>query len=194
MLLIVVIIIVWLTSAYICVYINDTETVFEATYPEEEIEESKQVVGLCSESMPGNILSRDAAQLSAYIGSPLSNPHYCPPDRVSALTADTIKHFKAQQFFGNNCVISAAGIDHDVLVKLVEKKFSSLPATSPLYVPRRPSVYTGGMHTNERELNVPFSRVCIAYEVGGWSDKDLVPLCVLQTLLGGGSSFSAGKP
>jgi processing peptidase subunit alpha len=30
--------------------------------------------------------------------------------------------------------------------------------------------------------------------VGGWHSPDLVPVCVLQTLLGGGSSFSAGGP
>lgn len=34
----------------------------------------------------------------------------------------------------------------------------------------------------------------MAFEVGGWDSQDLVPVCVLQTLLGGGSSFSAGGP
>ena len=39
-----------------------------------------------------------------------------------------------------------------------------------------------------------FTHVAIAFEVGGWHSLDLVPACVLQTLLGGGSSFSAGGP
>lgn len=58
---------------------------------------------------------------------------------------------------------------------------------------RKPSIYTGGMYVNERELKEPFARVCLAFECGGWSSKDLVPLCVMQLLLGGGSSFSAGN-
>jgi processing peptidase subunit alpha len=39
-----------------------------------------------------------------------------------------------------------------------------------------------------------FTHIAIAFEVGGWHSPDLVPVCVLQTLLGGGSSFSAGGP
>lgn len=38
------------------------------------------------------------------------------------------------------------------------------------------------------------TRVAVGLEVGGWHSKDLVAICVLQTLLGGGSSFSAGGP
>lgn len=40
----------------------------------------------------------------------------------------------------------------------------------------------------------PMTHVMIAFGCGGWRSEDLVPLCVLQTLLGGGSSFSAGGP
>ena len=60
-------------------------------------------------------------------------------------------------------------------------------------IARKPSVYTGGLCVNERELKEPFTRVCLAFECGGWSDPSLVPLCVMQVLLGGGSSFSAGE-
>ena len=34
----------------------------------------------------------------------------------------------------------------------------------------------------------------IAFDCGGWHDDDLVPVCTLHTLLGGGDSFSAGGP
>lgn len=35
---------------------------------------------------------------------------------------------------------------------------------------------------------------CPSCQVAGWQDADLVPMCVLQILLGGGNSFSAGGP
>ncbi len=38
------------------------------------------------------------------------------------------------------------------------------------------------------------TRVALAYKVGGWHDDNFVPTCVLQVLLGGGDSFSAGGP
>ena len=39
-----------------------------------------------------------------------------------------------------------------------------------------------------------YVRVAAAFEIGGWHDDDLVAACVLQQLLGGGDSFSAGGP
>ena len=50
------------------------------------------------------------------------------------------------------------------------------------------------MIKNELELKDNFVRVAVAFEIGGWHDDDLVVACVLQQLLGGGSSFSAGGP
>ena len=50
------------------------------------------------------------------------------------------------------------------------------------------------MIKNERELKDKFVRVAVAFEIGGWHDDDLVVACVLQQLMGGGSSFSAGGP
>lgn len=55
------------------------------------------------------------------------------------------------------------------------------------------SVYTGG--EARVDMNVPASHLAIAFETpGGWNGKDLVPLTVLQTILGGGGSFSTGGP
>jgi len=56
------------------------------------------------------------------------------------------------------------------------------------------SVYTGGASSVKKETMEGFTRVALAFELGGWHSDDLVPTCVLQTLLGGGNSFSAGGP
>lgn len=36
--------------------------------------------------------------------------------------------------------------------------------------------------------------VVVTWQMAGWQHSDLVPMCVLQILLGGGNSFSAGGP
>jgi len=55
------------------------------------------------------------------------------------------------------------------------------------------STYTGGhrfIHDSTQELN----HLYIAYEGVGINDDDVYPLAVMQVLLGGGGSFSAGGP
>jgi processing peptidase subunit alpha len=39
-----------------------------------------------------------------------------------------------------------------------------------------------------------FTNLMLAFPSVGWSHDDVVPICVVDTLLGGGSSFSAGGP
>ncbi len=40
----------------------------------------------------------------------------------------------------------------------------------------------------------PFVKIALGFEIGGWKDESMIAACVLQMLLGGGSSFSAGGP
>lgn len=101
-----------------------------------------------------------------------------------------------QHFIASRMVLSAAGVDHDEFVALAEKYFGDL-AVAPTFgdAPQEaaPTKYVGG------EVRLPveeteFSSVALAFEVGGWHHDDLVPVCVLHTLLGGGDAFSAGGP
>lgn len=170
------------------------ETILLATYPDKEIEEAKESFVWNYDATPGQSLSRDAAVMASCAGQPLGNPFFIPENRMPLLTADIIRQFKSQHFFGSNCLISGAGIDHDTLVKLIEPRFSGLPKSPLTYTPRVPSKYTGGLYKNERELKEPFARIAIAFKCGGWASDDIVTICVSQILMGGGSSFSAGGP
>lgn len=170
------------------------ETVLHATYPDEEIEQAKNSFVWNYDETPGPNLSRDAVVMASCPNQPLGSPFYIPEYRLPLLNADIIRRFKSQHYFGSNCLISGAGIDHETLVKLVEPRFSSMPKTSPTYVAHLPSKYTGGLYKNERELKEPFTRIAIAFKCGGWASEDIVAICVTQILMGGGSSFSAGGP
>ncbi|CAE7871565.1 unnamed protein product, partial [Symbiodinium sp. KB8] len=71
-------------------------------------------------------------------------------------------------------------------------------ATASSTWPRPPQDYIGGLvSANMRQNNgqpLDFSHMVVAFPTVGWTDADVVPMCVLDTLLGGGSSFSAGGP
>ncbi len=99
-------------------------------------------------------------------------------------------------------VLTGAGINHDELVKLAQEHFGHLtssssnpneaPLTNSLF---EPSTYTGGEFRLQKPTIDGYTRIALAFEIpGGWHSDQLVTACVLQTLLGGGNSFSAGGP
>ncbi|GLE02404.1 hypothetical protein PINS_up011242 [Pythium insidiosum] len=126
----------------------------------------------------------------------LGRPLQCPVDQIERITIDTVKQFRRKHFVADKMVLAGSGIDHQTLVRLAEKLFANVPrssekdaaTTAPGHV-----TYHGGLHAIENR-DAPFSYVALAFPTGGWHDDDLVPVCVLHTLLGGGDSFSAGGP
>lgn len=173
------------------------EAVIHPALTPEEIDESKEVVLLQQNELPAEILSRDAVQLAAFKGFPLGNQHYCPSEMLEKVNSESLVSYRNKFLFGENSIIAAAGVDHDEFVALVQAKFGSIPSRGDAgkeAVKKNKSVFTGGMIKNERALKEPFVKVAVAFEAVGWRDDNLVATCVLQMLLGGGSSFSAGGP
>ena len=118
-----------------------------------------------------------------------------PLEALPYINKHTIIQFREQYLLNpNNVVVAGAGIQHSDLLELAEKYFGHLKS-SPDGDPKGiDSVYTGGTYRKDLQTTDGFTRVAVAFETGGWHSDDLVPACVLQTLLGGGSSFSAGGP
>lgn len=144
--------------------------------------------------MSGDVLSRDAVCMAAYGNSKLGNQHF-PADVVGlrTLTPATIQTYREQILKGGNCILAASGIDHESLVTFAQDSFGAMPS-SAVERSRPESVYVGGLYTLQRELQEPFVKLALAFEVGGYHGKNLFTACVLEKLLGGGSSFSAGGP
>lgn len=94
-------------------------------------------------------------------------------------------------------VVAGAGIEHEHLVSLAQQYFGHLEQPQSSNNNNNgiiESIYTGGSHKQTLSTQDGFTKLALAFPTGGWHSKDLVPACVLQTLLGGGSSFSAGGP
>jgi len=130
----------------------------------------------------------------------LGKSHYCPLEALPNLDASVVRKFRNENLLNpENLVVAGAGIQHDVLVQLAEENFGHLTkdptnTSGAQQVPVVPSIYTGGYQFHTAPNPDDFTRVALAFPTGGWHSDDLVPACVLQTLLGGGSSFSAGGP
>lgn len=148
--------------------------------------------------MASDVLSHDGVTMAAYGKGPLGNSHY-PSDlmRLQFLTPNVIQKFRSKILFGENCVISGSGMEHDILVNWVKREFRDLPrlpSNSNIPITSTQSQYLGGLYVEQRELKDPFVKLTIGFEFGGYKGKDLFTACVLERLLGGGSSFSAGGP
>lgn len=104
-----------------------------------------------------------------------------------------------------------SGVEHDRLVDAVQKYFvESKPVweAEQLFSKRQvPGVdksiaqYTGGIEQEECDIpqfasaGLPvLSHIMIGLEGCSHQDKDFIAMCVLNMMMGGGGSFSAGGP
>ena len=114
--------------------------------------------------------------------------------RIKAMAPETVKAFwESRLSRPADVVVSAVGIGHDELVSLVEQQTGHLPLRRELAAGTaiEPARYTGG---ESRLTGDGMAQLAFGAEGVSWSDPDLVPICVLHTLMGGGGSFSAGGP
>jgi len=160
----------------------------------QEVQDAKMIMALQQEDLPADMLLKEQLQMAAYKGQTLGRPHFCPPGRVASLDNTLVHNYRAKFLNAPRTVIAGAGVDHQEFVQLVEKFFSGLPVVGSEEIICEPSKYVGGSSTVQQDIKEPFTRIAVGFEVGGWNDDDLVPTCVLQVLLGGGDSFSAGGP
>jgi mitochondrial-processing peptidase subunit alpha len=169
------------------------DAVLRPQFHDRDLDEGRMFMQYQAEDLPAELLSRDAATMAAYNGSALGNHHYTPMSSAEMIDAAVVSVFRKKHYIAPNCILSGAGVGHDDFLKLANTYFGSMPNG---IVEKRPSAaYKGGIHLNERELKEPFVKVSVGFEIDGFESYcDTVPVCVLQMLLGGGSSFSAGGP
>lgn len=127
-----------------------------------------------------------------------------PPTEAQAHAAtEAAQAFKSKFMTLDRLAIVGVNVDHEVLVKAVQASFDGAAqpaaAAEASSIPRVLSgTYTGSVVSRElpTAAGAPqeFWHVAIAFPATGWQDDDIVLYCVLDTMLGGGSSFSAGGP
>lgn len=133
----------------------------------------------------------EAVHSTGYSGA-LANPLLAPESALNRLDSSILEEFVAENYTGNRMVLAASGIEHEELLQIAEPLLSDLPAGPHPEAPK--SAYVGGDF--RRHADSPDTHFALAFEVpGGWNnEKDSVTLTVMQMLMGGGGSFSAGGP
>ncbi|KAF5453085.1 hypothetical protein F2P56_028024 [Juglans regia] len=155
----------------------------------EELLKVKAEIGELSNNPQGLLL--EAIHSAGYSGA-LANPLLAPEAALNRLDGTILKEFVAENYTAPRMVLAASGVEHDELLSIADSLLSDLPSTRRLEEPR--SVYVGGDYRRQAEIGN--THIALAFEVpGGWrKEKEAVLVTVLQMLMGGGGSFSAGGP
>ncbi|KAG6757087.1 hypothetical protein POTOM_037388 [Populus tomentosa] len=131
---------------------------------------------------------------SAGFSGALANPLLAPESSIDRLNSSLLEDFVAENYTARRMVLAASGVEHEELVAIAEPLLSDL---SDKKSPGEPeSVYTGGDFRCQAESGDQKTHFALAFGLkGGWHDvKEAMTLTVLQILMGGGGSFSAGGP
>ncbi|XP_039143865.1 LOW QUALITY PROTEIN: mitochondrial-processing peptidase subunit alpha-like [Dioscorea cayenensis subsp. rotundata] len=155
----------------------------------EQLQKLKAEIGEAANNPQGLLL--EALHSAGYSGA-LANPLVAPESAINRLNSNILEEFVAENYTASRIVLAASGVDHDELVSIAEPLLSDLPKVARVMEPM--SVYVGGEYRCQADSGK--THLAIAFEVpGGWlNEKDAMTLTVLQMLMGGGGSFSAGGP
>jgi len=194
-----------------------SQVVLEPNFHQLEVEECKMLLGFQAEAPIPELLLGEALQVAAYgADQQLGRHHFATLENIPQLSAESIRQYWESNIRHNpeGTVVAGTGIGHQELVDMTTKYFGAMEQkSSPVTVP---SAYRGGFEAitpippehpapptleevpvGESLMPNPedYGRIALAFPIGGWhSQHEMVSACVLQTLLGGGSSFSAGGP
>ncbi|RPA88173.1 hypothetical protein BJ508DRAFT_410047 [Ascobolus immersus RN42] len=134
-----------------------------------------------------------------YSNQTLGAPLLCPRERLGVIDASLVREYRAALYRPERIVLAFAGVDHNTAVKLAEKYYGDMTGTPmPPSVDTRVAHYTGGTMALPAPATPsylqPLTHLHLAFESATIVSEDLYALATLQTLLGGGGSFSAGGP
>ncbi|ODM87257.1 Mitochondrial-processing peptidase subunit alpha, partial [Orchesella cincta] len=146
---------------------------------------------------------------AAWKNNTLGYPRFCEADAVEKVTREEVLKFMKTNYTPGRMVVSAVGVDHSELVDLSKEYFNADKATwnvegVPAVVPDESlAIYTGGELRIEQDFSqfnagrylfLKLSHMALGLESVSHKDPLFIPACVLNILMGGGGSFSAGGP
>ncbi|XP_054162372.1 arginine--tRNA ligase, cytoplasmic-like [Oppia nitens] len=195
-----------------------SEVVLRPQITDEEIALAKQMIEFELEDLdmkpdPEPILF-ELIHSAAYRGNTLGLPKFCNKESLPLIDRKVLFDYIKTYHIPSRMVLAGVGIEHEKLVELAEKYFvdikpiwtqdSTLVSNKIYNIDESISQYTGGLVSVEKDLSnvslgpTPIPELVhfvLGFESFSHQDEeDFIPVCVLNMLMGGGGSFSAGGP
>ncbi|XP_013106169.1 mitochondrial-processing peptidase subunit alpha [Stomoxys calcitrans] len=166
-----------------------------------------ETLGMRPEQEP---ILMDMIHAAAYRENTLGLPKLCPAQNLDSINRDVLMNYLKYHHSPDRMVIAGVGVNHDELLQHVENYFvkdsaiwdtERIRLTGAQAVDTSVAQYTGGQRKEECEIPIyaaaglpELAHVVIGLEGCSHQDPDFVALCVLNIMMGGGGSFSAGGP
>lgn len=179
-----------------------------------------EVNGLHSKADADSLL-HELIHLAAYRDNTLGLPRYAPlplEKNVNRLGRDELFSYFRRFHSFDRVVLCGVGVEHTELCDLAARAFDRRPtwsasstasdAKASADTSSAKTKYTGGNLFIERDLGAlqqgchvesgmelpELAHLVLAFETSPHTEPDFVSVCVLNSLMGGGASFSAGGP
>lgn len=166
-----------------------------------------ETLGMRPEQEP---ILMDMIHAAAYRDNTLGLPKLCPSQHLEDIDRNVLLNYLKYHHTPERMVIAGVGVNHEELVHYVKKYFVDDQAiweteltsdAGPKQVDTSVAQYTGGCVKEQCEIPIyaaaglpELAHVVLGFEGCSHQDPDFVPLCVLNIMMGGGGSFSAGGP
>uniref|UniRef100_U5ETP2 Mitochondrial-processing peptidase subunit alpha n=1 Tax=Corethrella appendiculata TaxID=1370023 RepID=U5ETP2_9DIPT len=180
----------------------------------EEIDLAKQAIQFELESLnmrpEQEPILMDMIHAAAYRDNTLGFPKFCPLDNVNQVDRNMLLNYLKYHHTPQRMVLAGVGVNHDDLVKLADKYFvekqpiwesEKIVNCGATAVDTSIAQYTGGSKIEECDIPIyaavglpELAHIVIGLKGCSHQDKDFVAACVLNIMMGGGGSFSAGGP
>lgn len=180
---------------------------------EEDMEKARQTINFqrAEAAAQPQVLLQEQIWAAAYGGAtPLGRSEKCTAAAAAGMRAATLRAFVERNFTPPRMVLAGVGVEHGEVLAGARELLGGLPAArgggAPAPTARPGGAYAGGdLRTTPDWASQPATQAAatakqdlahfmVAFPSVGWRDDDMFPVCVMDTLLGGGSSFSAGGP
>lgn len=132
---------------------------------------------------------------AAYLGNTYGLPLFSDETTTPEINGTMMRYLHATFFQPSRVICVGVGLNHETLEDMAFNSLGHLREGegSTSEITRGSPQYTGGELKIQRPLDGQV-HVGLCFETENWHSKDLMAMCVLNMLMGGGGSFSAGGP
>ncbi|MGH0122823.1 UNVERIFIED_CONTAM: hypothetical protein FKN15_008253 [Acipenser sinensis] len=188
-----------------------SDVVLQPRLTDDEIEMTRMAVRFELEDLnmrpdPEPLLT-EMIHAAAYRGNTVGLPRFSPPENIDKIDQVMLHGYLRNYYSPERMVLAGVGIEHDQLVQCARKY---LLGVKPVWgagktgnVDLSVAQYTGGIVKTEKDMSdvslgptpMPeLTHIMIGLESCSFLEDDFIPFAVLNMMMGGGGSFSAGGP
>uniref|UniRef100_A0A672NJP8 Mitochondrial-processing peptidase subunit alpha n=1 Tax=Sinocyclocheilus grahami TaxID=75366 RepID=A0A672NJP8_SINGR len=185
-----------------------SDAVLQPRLLDEEIEMTRMAVRFELEDLnmrpdPEPLLT-EMIHAAAYRGNTVGLPRFCPPENVEKIDRKLLHKYLQSYYCPQRMVLAGVGIEHEQLVQCARKYLLNVKpvwgVSTPANVDKSVAQYTGGIVKDMSDVSLgptpipELTHIMIGLESCSFLVDDFIPFAVLNMMMGGGGSFSAGGP